>query len=48
MGSVPTALLGEIHREERFRVIGLDGTTVVVNASLQELKGAWQRPFKTM
>lgn len=48
MKGVPIGLIGEVKKEETFKVIGLDGKSVVIDASLKDLKGAWQRPFRNM
>ncbi len=48
MKGVPTGLIGEVKKEQRFRVIGLDGKSTVIDAALKELKEAWQSAFKNM
>jgi len=46
MKGAPTGLIGEVKSQERFSVIGLDGKSEIVDASLKELKDVWQSPFK--
>ncbi|MBI4335083.1 MAG: phosphoribosylformylglycinamidine synthase subunit PurL, partial [Candidatus Omnitrophica bacterium] len=46
MKGLPVGLLGEVKDNDRFRVIGLDGKSAVVDASLKELKEAWQGTFR--
>ncbi|MCX5716532.1 MAG: phosphoribosylformylglycinamidine synthase subunit PurL [Candidatus Omnitrophica bacterium] len=46
MKDVPTGLLGEVKNSEKFKVISVDGKTIVVDASLKELKSAWQDTFR--
>ncbi|MDD5449129.1 MAG: phosphoribosylformylglycinamidine synthase subunit PurL [Candidatus Omnitrophica bacterium] len=46
MKGAPIGLIGEVTKEERFRVTGIDGKSAVIDAGLKELKDAWQRPFK--
>jgi phosphoribosylformylglycinamidine synthase len=46
MKGAPVGLIGEVTKERKLKIIGLDGKSVVVNAALKELKEAWQSPFK--
>ncbi|MCM8782006.1 MAG: AIR synthase-related protein, partial [Candidatus Omnitrophica bacterium] len=46
MKGVPVGLIGEVRKDKMFKVVGLDGKTVVLNAGLKELKDAWQGAFK--
>ena len=48
MKGTPIGFIGEVKNEKKFRVIGLDGKSVVVDAGLKELKETWQGPFKNM
>jgi len=46
MKGLPIGLVGEVKQDDRFKVIGLDGKSVIADASLKELKAAWQSTFK--
>ena len=48
MKGVPIGLIGEAKKEQRFRVISLDGKSTVIDAALKDLKEAWQSAFKNM
>ena len=46
MKGVPAGLIGEVSKEGRLTVAGIDGKAIIVDASLKELKEAWQKTFK--
>lgn len=48
MKGVPTGLIGEVKKEQALRITGIDGKSQVVDATLKELKEAWQSAFKNM
>ena len=48
MKGIPTGFIGEVNPQKRFRVTGLDGKSAVVDAGLEKLKEAWQKPFKNI
>jgi phosphoribosylformylglycinamidine synthase II len=48
MKGVTIGFIGEVKKEDRFKVVGLDGKSIVIDAALKELKDAWQGPFKNM
>ena len=45
MPGTDTAVIGEVTNNDRFIVYGLDGN-VIVSASINDLKDAWQKTFK--
>jgi len=45
MSGITTGLIGEVKPEERFRVIGVNGSSTVLDAGINELKDAWKGVF---
>ncbi|MFH1847879.1 MAG: phosphoribosylformylglycinamidine synthase subunit PurL [Candidatus Omnitrophota bacterium] len=48
MKGVPVGLIGKATAKGRFRVVGLDGKSVVVDTDIAELKRSWQGTFKSV